>query len=199
MNLILASSSPHRAEILKQHKIDFVAHSPNIDEEKFQGGTAEEIAIELARQKCRAIYTKETNGGNIVLAADTIVIDARGEMLNKPRDEEQARNYMRNRSNSNEVLITGFCIKHSKGKILGAETTQIDYDTIPQKIQEEILSSKEWQGVCGGLKVEGIIAPYVRKVEGDYDNIRGLPMNRILPLLNSMSIEARPADKRKGD
>ena len=190
MKIILASSSPHRAKLLQEHKVDFTPFSPELEEVFNPKLSAEEVAMDLGRQKCRAVWNQISpglgNGGAIVLGADTIVINSAGELLSKAKDAAQARAYMKNRSSSKEKVVTGFCLRHDAGEICGHEVTKISYKEIPAAVQEGIIMSNEWQGVCGGLKVEGKIAPYVKEIIGDHDNIRGLPMKRILALLKAI-------------
>lgn len=189
MKLILASSSPHRADILTNHKISFTPYSSYIKEVVKADLPVNEVVMDLGRQKCLAVCTSEKIAeadDTLVLGADTIVVSSEGQMLQKPKDADQAQEYMQQRSNSYEDVVTGFCLRHHKGIICGSESTRVTYDILPPELQQDILASNEWRGVCGGLKVEGKIASYVKDINGDYDNIRGLPMNRLVPILNSL-------------
>lgn len=184
--LILASTSPHRAKILQDNNIEFIASPSNVTEKIAPGLTPAEAAMDLGRQKCLAVYATAKHPGDIVLGADTIVVSNSGEMLNKPRDIKQATIYMQQRSNAVEEVITGFWICHANGTLGGSEVSRITYADIPAVVQQEILASNEWQGVCGGLKVEGLIAPYVKDIQGEYDNIRGLPIERLAPIIRHL-------------
>ncbi len=186
MRLILASTSPHRAQILRDHNIEFVACPSNVKEKITPGTTPAAAAIELGKQKCLAVYASGQYDEDVVIGADTIVVSSSGELLSKPRDAEQATDYMQQRSGAVEKVITGFWICHKNGSLGGCEMTRITYSEIPAAVQQQIIASNEWQGVCGGLKVEGSIAPYVKNIEGEYENIRGLPIERLGPIIRSL-------------
>lgn len=184
--LVLASTSPHRAKILQDNNIPFTARASDVEERIPAGATAAEAAMELGRQKCLAVYEQADKENEIVLGADTIVVSGSGEMLNKPKDINQAISYMAQRSGAVEEVITGFWICHPNGALGGSEISRITYSDIPQDVQEQIIASNEWQGVCGGLKVEGSIALYVKHIQGEYDNIRGLPIKRLSSIIEDL-------------
>lgn len=187
--LILASTSPHRANILQDNNIPFTARPSEVEEEIPAGATPAEAAMELGKQKCLAVYEQADKQQEIVLGADTIVVSGSGEMLNKPKDVNQAISYMEQRSGSVEEVITGFWICHPNGSFGGSEVSRITYAAIPKDAQEQIIATNEWQGVCGGLKVEASIAPYVKSIQGEYDNIRGLPIKRLAPIIQYLLSE----------
>lgn len=187
MKLILASGSPHRAAILKEFNIEYITHPPNIQEIFNKAISPAEIAADLAKKKAQALLAINTSyANNLVLAADTIVIDSSKNLLRKPQSSSEAMVYLNNRSESFEHIVTGFYLTHPKGFISGSELSLIHYDKIPKEIKQQIISSKEWQGVCGGLKVEGIISPYVKQIKGSIYNIRGLPIEVLKPLIEKI-------------
>ena len=184
MKLILASGSPHRAKILNEFGIKYIMHPTNIPEIIKDSLPVDEVAADLARQKALAAWDDFSN--DLVLGADTIVINSSGELLRKPQSSQEASTYLDNRSSSYEEVITGFYLRHPAGWMGGSESTMITYNEIPADIKKEVLSSGEWQGVCGGLKVEGTIAPYVKEIKGSAYNVRGLPIETLMPLIKKI-------------
>ena len=173
--LILASSSIERANILKEFGYEFVVVKPNSEEKIDESISCEENVINIARQKALIVASSYPNVR--ILAADTVVSNSDGELLLKPKSQTQAAEFLRKRSNSYEKVITGYCIIKDQDIVkLGTETSVVHYNEIPLKIQQETLDYNEWQGVSGGLRIEGRIAPYIKQIIGDTYNIRGLPI-----------------------
>ena len=185
MELVLASGSPHRAKILKESGFSFTVFKPNLEEDDARAGAPAHLFVaHLAGKKAAAASPLFPDA--IILAADTMVINAQGELLGKPKSLNQAAEFLRARSDAREEIITGFCLRHGDKSLSGCASSSVQYGKIPKRIRDKILQTNEWRGVCGGLRIEGLIAPYIKARKGDMDNIIGLPMREIRPMLERL-------------
>ena len=187
MNLLLASGSIHRARLLRTFGFVFEQRRVDLEERLRTKDSPQENAQRLAREKGECALQRWSQ--YVVLAADTIVVDAHGKMLNKPRSRAEAAQSLALRSGRFEQAVTGFCIMDGNKPVVNdACTTMIRYQVIPPAAQQALLDREEWRGVCGGLRIEQGIRDYVLSVEGDYHNIMGLPMQQLVPYLAKFSI-----------
>lgn len=187
--LILASASPYRADILRGLGYDFKVHCLDIEEIWHRNLPIEEGVEDIAKQKAEAAYGLFPNYP--ILTADTVVVSEKNLVLFKPRSFHEAATFMKQRSGSSERVITAFCFRYGEEVYLDSDTSFIKYKKIPPKMQEEILQKDNWRDVCGGLKIEGQIAPYIKEIKGSHNNIRGLPIEKLLPLLEKFQIMRR--------
>lgn len=185
--LLLASGSPHRARLLSTAGFDFVQRAMDIDESFSAKLNVQQNVKRLAILKAQAAKKKNGNAF-VILAADTVVVSSTNQVLTKARDAQQATEFLRARSGSFEHVISGYCLLSNDKISSGSATTKITYQAIPSIKQQLIISSGEWQGVCGGLKIEGLVRHYVKEIKGDRDNIIGLPMKLIAELLNEFEV-----------
>ena len=143
-----------------------------VDEET--RGDPREVAVENARRKARAVAAP----GEVVLGADTIVV-LDGEILGKPRDEEQAREYLGRLAGRTHEVVGGVAIV-GRGEF--AETTEVDVAPLDSSTVEWYVSSREWEGRAGGYAIQGRGATLIAGIRGDYLNVVGLPLARLLKL-----------------
>lgn len=173
---ILASQSPSRKKILTDLGYSFQTISSDAEEIFDPHQTAEENAIQLARLKAKTISEKHLN--TFVIGCDTIQIDPNGKLLEKPKDEEDAKTMMKNRSGKTEILISGISIwKNNKEEYFGTEKTILHWKNFTESEIEHIIQSKEWEGKCGGIAIEGISGLYIQKIEGSIANVMGFPLH----------------------
>ena len=187
--LILASASPYRAAMLRELGYDFKVHCVDIEEIWHRNLSVKQGVEDIAKQKADAAYNLFPNYP--ILTADTVVVSETNLVLFKPRSLHEATSFMKQRSGSSESVITGFCFKYRNETHLDSDTSIISYKKIPIKVQEDILANDNWQDVCGGLKIEGRIAPYIKKIKGSRNNVRGLPTEKLIPLLDKFQIMRR--------
>lgn len=187
--LILASASPYRAAMLRELGYDFKVHRVDIEEIWHRNLSIKEGVEDIAKQKADAAYGLFPNYP--ILTADTVVVSKTNLVLFKPRSLYEAASFMKQRSGSSESVITGFCFRYGDESYLDSDTSFIQYKKIPSKAQEDILQNDNWRDVCGGLKIEGHIAPYIKEIKGSHNNIRGLPTEKLIPLLEKFQIMRR--------
>jgi septum formation protein len=188
--LILASSSPRRAEILRAVGWPFETHAAGVDETRLTGETPEDFVRRLAREKAEAVARTRLFG--LVLGADTtVVVD--GEVLEKPRDEEDARRMLQLLSERWHEVLTGVAlVRAESGRVVvGVERTRVLFAATTD---EEIAWHVETGDVldkAGAYAVQGRAALFIRRIEGDYWNVVGLPVRLVYELARGFEAEAR--------
>jgi septum formation protein len=172
--LILASASPQRREILTRLGIAFEVRPANVEEET--AGDPAAVAEENARRKATAI------DGDLVLGADTVVaLD--GDILGKPRDAAQAREYLTRLAGRRHDVVGGIALAE-RGEVVAAavEVTAVDFRPATAELVDWYVATGEWEGRAGGYAIQGRGAALVSGIEGDYLNVVGLPLARLLDL-----------------
>lgn len=186
VNLVLASGSPRRAELLRQIGVDYRIVPSCVEEGQPQAPWREGV-ISLARAKALAVsaYT-----GPLVLAADTIVvIDDR--VLGKPRDTEEAFAMLSMLSGRTHEVITGLCLADvPRSKIYQeAQTTKVRFRKLTKKEIQDYLQSGESLDKAGAYGIQGLGALLVDRIEGCYFNVVGLPLVKVMYLLRRCGME----------
>jgi septum formation protein len=189
MKLVLASSSPRRAEILRNAGIPFEIRAAQIDETALPGETAREMVARLAETKARAAAAQLGAGSRecIVLGADTTV-ELDGEILGKPRDSADAREMLVKLSGRTHHVLTGiFLLRMPEGKARAAvETSAVTFAPIDKTQIEKYVATGEPLGKAGSYAIQGIAGRYISRIEGCYFNVVGLPLARFFVLLGEL-------------
>jgi septum formation protein len=175
--LILASASPRRADLLKQIGIEFRVvkscyHEPAIHDES----QAESIAL----AKARSVRSKYPD--DLILGADTVVICA-GKALGKPRDEQEAREMLMLLSGQAHKVVTGVALVQGAREISAREETLVWMRQIEKEEIDAYVASGEPFDKAGSYAAQGKGAVFVQKVEGCFFNVVGLPLARTVALL----------------
>jgi septum formation protein len=174
--LILASASPQRRAILEQVGIAFEARPAGVQE--LAEGDPSEVAEANARMKAEAV----AGAGELVLGADTLV-SAGGAILGKPADEAQARTHLEALGGRTHAVIGGFVLAEDGDVALtGVEKTLVSFRPLTPAMLDWYLASGEWRGRAGGYAIQGAGAALVTGIQGDYLNVVGLPLARLLDL-----------------
>ena len=137
-------------------------------------GDPRAVAVENARRKALAVALRD----ELVLGADTIVV-LDGEILGKPRDEEQAREYLGRLSARTHEVVGGVSLV-GRGEFV--EVTEVEFAALDPSTVEWYVRSREWEGRAGGYAIQGHGATLITGIRGDYLNVVGLPLARLLRL-----------------
>lgn len=176
MMIILASNSPRRKELLQQVDIDFEVMGADIEEVTTQTAP-DEIVKELSLMKAKAV--SEKCPGRVILAADTIVA-FEGNILGKPKDEEDALNMLRMLSGKTHQVYTGVTIIHSNGFVdTFVESTDVTMYPNSEVLLKKYVATGEPMDKAGAYGIQGKGAVLVKKINGDYNNVVGLPLARV--------------------
>jgi len=183
MELILASSSPRRQELLRAAKIPFSVRPSNVPEEPFPGETPLQFTARLAQEKASAIWPTLTRTQDvIVLGADTIVV-VDDEILGKPVDSDDAARMLRMMSNRSHQVITSVCVIDSHGRDVRSETTVVTVNELSAKDIAEYIASGEPMDKAGAYGIQGMASRFIPRIQGDYTNIVGLPITLVCGML----------------
>jgi septum formation protein len=177
--IILASGSPRRREILESAGIKFVVEVSNFEEDMEQSIAPEELVKQLALGKAAAVATNHKNA--IVIAADTVVAIGR-KIWSKPETKPRAKMMLRALSGKSHDIWTGFCIIDTKSgkKIVRAEKTKLYFRKLSNREIDAYLAKGESLDVAGGYAFQITGSILSEKIEGDYNNIIGLPLAAVL-------------------
>jgi len=179
MAVILASASPRRRELMKLIMDGFDTANADVDEREIErrceGLGPAATAMELARAKAAAV---KAGDGDIVIGADTsVVLD--GKILGKPEDRDDARRMLTGLSGRVHSVITGVCIIKDGQEKTFYEETFVEFnplDDFQTDLIERYISSDEPYDKAGAYGIQGGGALLVKKIEGDYFNVVGLPV-----------------------
>lgn len=182
MEFILASASPRRKSILELFSHDFVTIVSDIEEKVFSEFSPQVNSMHIAYQKANSLSFKENA---IILACDTVVaID--GQILGKPMDSTEANYMLRLLSDRIHSVVTGFCIIDTiRHKIyVDYVETKVFFNKLSEEKIEKYISTCEPYDKAGGYGIQGVAGIFVKKIEGDYFNVVGLPISRISQVLS---------------
>ncbi len=183
--LVLASASPQRAALLRQVGIDpDIIQSADIDERPQSRELPTALALRLARAKAAAVTPNHADA--FVLAADTVV--ARGRrILPKPKDQETAEHCLSLLSGRRHRVHTGLVVVTPDGRQRSRlVTTVVSFKLLSRIEREAYLATGEWQDRAGGYAIQGLAAAFVKRLNGSYSNVVGLPLYETLALLNGL-------------
>ena len=178
MNVILASNSPRRKELLAREGIDFKTIPSNYNEIENFGLTPQKYVEYLAFNKAKSVF--EVNKG-VVIGADTIVV-FNGKILGKPKDKDDAIFMLKTLSSSTHEVITGYSIISKEKSITGNEITKVTFKSLTDKQIVDYVNTGSPLDKAGAYGIQdGDFL--VEKIVGDYDNVVGLPVLKIKKLL----------------
>lgn len=188
MKIILASGSPRRRELLTQIGLEFDV----IVSDAAEYSSASEPAVlvqELSEIKARSVYDKLTGGGMadedfIIIGADTVVA-YRGRILGKPQTEAEAKSFLSMLQNDIHEVYTGVtllrhlaCEADAEVKTF-CEETRVQFEAMSDKEIDEYVSTGDCMDKAGAYGIQGFCARYIKGIEGDYNNVVGLPTARL--------------------
>lgn len=184
--LILASASPRRRELLAQAGFTFEVRAADIDESRHAGEPPMDYVRRLALEKAQAIATR--NPGAVVLGADTTVV-LEGEVLNKPADHADAERMLRLLSGRTHQVHTGLAVVGGPGHQSHVETTDVVFRVIGEEELAAYLASGDPMDKAGAYGIQGYAARWIPRIEGDYFNVVGLPLAAVVRLLEAVASE----------
>lgn len=186
--IILASASPRRSELLKNMGLDFRVVVSNADESEADVSVPPEIYVqELALLKAAATAGQVLKNKNaVVIAADTIV-EYDGKILGKPSDEDEARAMLGMLSGRTHRVYTGFCVLRLKDAFTVCKNvcTNVTFKELSDDKIDRYVRSGEPMDKAGAYGIQGLGAMLVDKIEGDYFNVVGLPVSALADVLES--------------
>ena len=184
MQLILASQSPRRKELLGLFRIPFMIRVADIDETMQPGDPYDEVA-RVSRLKAMAVPREDDD---VVIAADTIVVCDK-EILGKPKDEADARRMLNLLSGRDHQVMTGLTVLRGEKILSCTEVTDIHFRDLTEKEIEAYIRTGEPMDKAGSYGIQGGAALFAERLSGDYFNVVGLPVCRLGKLLKEIAPE----------
>ena len=183
MQLILASSSPRRRELLTQIGLDFDVIPAHIDETRRASEDPTTYVQRLALEKARTVHA--LHPGAFVLGADTTV-EIDHHALEKPANRADAERMLRALSGRVHHVHTGLALLSPQGQRTHLETTAVQFSTIDEAELQRYLDCGEPYDKAGAYGIQGYAARWIPRIDGDYFNVMGLPLAATIQLLREL-------------
>jgi septum formation protein len=182
--IILASQSPRRKQLLEWAEIDFEIMIADTGEAYPEGLTPPDIALHIAREKADAI--KERAGSKTVIAADTIVVLG-NEIIGKPVDRNDAIGILKKLSGVSHRVITGVVIRKAETEIAFADSTEVVFHALSNEQIEWYVDKYRPYDKAGAYAIQewiGVVG--IQSIRGDFYNVMGLPVSRVVKTLEQL-------------
>ena len=190
--IILASASPRRKELLENAGVVFVVQ-PGSGEEIITKSAPDEIVEELSLMKAQFAAGEEAEG-TLIIGSDTVVA-YQGEILGKPSDEENAVRTLRKLQGNVHQVYTGVTVlerrKNEWIPYTFSECTNVEFYPVTEEEIQEYVSTGEPMDKAGSYAIQGKFNVYVKGIQGDYSNVVGLPVARLLYEMKQRGIDLR--------
>lgn len=184
-DLLLASASPRRRELLERVGLTLRVSAPDIDESPSEGEAAGDYVRRMAAGKLAAARAAAGATDVAVLAADTIVI-LQGRILGKPRDRDDAADMLRRLAGHRHEVTTAYRIAFGAREVDRAVTTAVAFRMLDPRELDAYLACEEWRGKAGAYAVQGVAAAFVTELRGSLTNVVGLPLAEVLADLRAL-------------
>jgi septum formation protein len=192
-DIILASQSPRRKMLLEWAEVNFEVIVRHTDEDYPDGLTLSEIAVHIAQKKALAVraYVKDAFHGQLanktILAADTVVV-LDEQVIGKPRDRKDAIRILRSLSGRKHKVITGVVILHGEGETAFSDITEVEFHSLSDEQIEFYVDKYEPYDKAGAYAIQewiGVVG--IRSINGDFYNVMGLPVSRVIQALHTIN------------
>lgn len=184
-DILLASQSPRRKQLLQWAEVDFDILIIPTDETYPAGLKPADVAVHIARQKAEAV--SEHAAGKTVIAADTIVVLG-SDIIGKPKDREDAVQTLLRLSGARHEVITGVVIRREGREIAFADRTEVDFHSLTREQIEFYVDKYQPYDKAGAYAIQewiGVVG--IKAVRGDFYNVMGLPVSRVVQALAEIS------------
>jgi septum formation protein len=182
--LILASSSPRRAELLRAAGIVFTVRAAGVDETVAPDESPRDYVLRLSREKARAVV----RGDELALGADTTVV-INGEIIGKPADADEAERVLRALSGQWHEVLTGVTLTRADRIVSAVSSTRVKFAELSDAEIKWYISTGEPMDKAGAYAIQGHASLFVEGIEGSYSNVVGLPMRLTYQLAREMGVE----------
>ena len=184
--IYLASKSPRRRKLLKQINLKFKSFSVDIDETIYPHETPVHCVKRLAEEKMFKAKKRISEG--IIITADTIVV-LKGKVIGKPKNEDEAKKYLRKLSGNVHTVYTGFSVYNSKRNLLitDYEKTLVEFRKLFKDEIEDYVAAGSPMDKAGAYGIQDDFgAVFIKKINGCYYNVVGLPLTKVYQALRKV-------------
>jgi len=185
--IILASSSPRRSELLQQMRVSFVVLPVEIDESALEGESPTTYVERLALEKARAGW-ELSEKNRPVLGSDTIVV-IHGDILGKPSDRNHAIEMLKRLSGNTHQVLTAVALVEADRSAIRLSESRVSFSPITE---QEILiywESGEPVDKAGAYAIQGLAAAFIQHIEGSFSGVMGLPIFETMGLLKAFGVD----------
>lgn len=183
--LILASTSTARRELLNALKLPYKAVAPEVDEEVPEGTPPHRAVALLAERKARAVASRFPH--SLVIGSDQLV-SLSGKPFGKPQDATAARQQLESLRGRAHEIFTGVCVTGPGFEITEVDEAKLTVWPLSDEELDGYVATGEWQGCAGGYRVEARGQALFERIEGDRTAIQGLPMQRVIRILRQAGV-----------
>ena len=189
MKLILASKSPRRREILSNLNIEFDIITADTNEDS-DIKEPEKLVEELAFRKADAVRNMLYANGKltddcVIIGCDTVV-SKDGAILGKPKDRKDAFLMLKTLSGNEHQVLSGVALLKGDKSVVSHEITKVYFDDLSEKEIEDYISSGECDDKAGAYGIQGLASKFVKRIDGCYFNVVGLPVNLLYRMLKEI-------------
>ena len=181
--IILASQSPRRKRLMESMGYNFEVIPSAYDEVWDKSKTIEENVQIFGEEKARDVF--KNNRDAVVIGCDTFIVHPQGGVYLKPKDRDDAKRMFRSYSGSTVDVLSGVSVMSQKGTQTQLVKTVIEFADFDETVVEEWLDRNEWQGRSGSCSIEGFASRYVKRIDGCFFNIVGLPTQVVDTMLQN--------------
>jgi len=187
--MILASASPRRKELLLQSGYKFKVIEPDVNENLKADEDPRDYITRISKEKVKSV-ARELDLNEIIIAADTIVL-VEGLILGKPKDSHDAKRMLDILSGNQHSVISGFVIMNTSNNYFHSQTveTKVTFRNIAPDEIEGYIKTGEPFDKAGAYAIQGQGASLVKRIEGSYTNVVGLPLAEIVDILDSIGVD----------
>lgn len=187
--IVLASASPRRKEILGLTGLDFVIDPSDYEEDMELDLKPHRLALFLSSEKAKAVARKHSNA--LIIAADTFIV-FRDHLLGKPHVSREAIRMLQLLSGKAHSVITGFTVMDADtGKKLSRQVeTRVYFRKMTEQEIRAYVRTGEPLDKAGAYAIQGLGAVFIKKIEGDYFNVVGLPLSSLMEVLKKFGVSA---------
>jgi septum formation protein len=185
MRLILASSSPRRAELLAAAGFAFEISPPDVDESGFPDENPRDYVLRVAQSKAAHVAISRGQQETFVLSADTVVV-ARGRIMGKPADFREAESMLRTLSGAVHEVHTGVCLLGATQDRSEVVTTRVSFLPLTDQEIAWYIATGEPLDKAGGYGIQGRASRFIDWIDGSWSNVVGLPIATVYRLLNEL-------------
>jgi nucleoside triphosphate pyrophosphatase len=178
--IVLASGSPRRKQLLEMLRIPFRVIAPDVDEHVLLGERPDAYVTRLSRAKAEAVVRRAP--GEVILAADTTVVLG-GKIFEKPTSPAHAVEMLDQLQGKTHEVLTAVAVAEDGRLEQALDVSRVTFRPNERRILEEYVATGEPLDKAGGYAIQGLGAPLVERVEGDFFGVMGLPLRLALDLL----------------
>lgn len=183
MKIILASTSPRRKELLEREGIDFIIDASSITEQLDSSLEIEERLKKLAYDKGVSIHEKYPD--DVVISADTTIYH-NGKIIGKAHSAHEAREILESLSSDTHSVFTSVAVFYKDQVCTFVDETKVTFKNINDMI-DDYLSIDEWKGKAGAYAIQGVAGKFIEEVQGDIDNVIGLPVKHVIEVIETLT------------